>query len=54
MPTAQHRALHRWLECEREEGVMVSGDDVRGALREVRPSAMREVVLEVPKVGKRF
>ena len=27
------------------------GEDVRGALCEVRPSAMREVTVEVPKVS---
>lgn len=31
-------------------GVTVCVEDVRQALREVRPSAMREVALEVPKV----
>ena len=31
-------------------GVVVRGEDVRSALREVRPSAMREVTVEVPKV----
>ena len=33
------------------EGVTVSYDDVRLALRAVRPSAMREVAIEVPKVS---
>lgn len=28
----------------------VRGEDVGGALKEVRPSAMREVAVEVPKV----
>ena len=36
------------------EGVTVSFDDVRLALRAVRPSAMREVAIEVPKVRKDF
>ena len=31
--------------------VVVKGEDVRCALREVRPSAMREVTVEVPKVS---
>ncbi len=38
------------LTCESVECVSVGVKDVRLALREVRPSAMREVVLEVPKV----
>ena len=54
MHTAQHRALSQYLENGAEsrdsEGVLVRSEDVRGALREVRPSAMREVTLEVPKV----
>ena len=37
--------------CHGYEGVMVSYDDVRLALRVVRPSAMREVAIEVPKVN---
>ena len=36
------------------EGVTVSFDDVCLALRAVRPSAMREVAIEVPKVRKDF
>ena len=52
--SAQHKALRRYLDeggrREDGEGVMVRSEDVRGALREVRPSAMREVTLEVPKV----
>ena len=48
---AQHKALRRHLgEGEEGEGVVVRCEDVRSALREVRPSAMREVTLEVPKV----
>ena len=31
-------------------GVTVTFDDMRHALRAVRPSAMREVAIEVPKV----
>ena len=55
MHSAQHKALHRHLEGLRQSegeggGVVVRGEDVRGALREVRPSAMREVTVEVPKV----
>ena len=34
--------------------MVVSGEDVRGALREVRPSAMREVTVEVPKVREEY
>lgn len=37
--------------CHEYEGVMVSYDDARLALRVVRPSAMREVAIEVPKVN---
>lgn len=33
------------------EGVVVRVEDVKGALREVRPSAMREVTVEVPMVS---
>ena len=48
---AQHKALRRHLgEGEEGKGVVVRCEDVRSALREVRPSAMREVTLEVPKV----
>ena len=36
------------------EGVTVSYDDVRLALRAVRPSAMREVAIEVPKVRRNY
>ena len=32
------------------EGAVVRSEDVKRALREVRPSAMREVTVEVPKV----
>ena len=53
---AQHKALRRHLgesgEGEEGEGVVVRYEDVRSALREVRPSAMREVTLEVPKVSE--
>ena len=38
--------------CHGYEGVIVSYDDVCLALRVVRPSAMREVAIEVPKVRK--
>lgn len=52
---AQHKALRRLLESGSGGGgnvsVMVKGEDVRGALCEVRPSAMREVTVEVPKVS---
>ena len=57
--SAQHIALRRRLECARQreggggeegEGVVVRSEDVKSALREVRPSAMREVTVEVPKV----
>ena len=40
--------------CHGYDGVTVSYDDVRLALRAVRPSAMREVAIEVPKVRKRI
>ncbi len=36
--------------CHGYKGVTVSFNDVRLALRAVRPSAMREVAIEVPKV----
>lgn len=60
--SAQHKALHRHLEItqqrngEREEkeeeaeSVVVKSEDMWNALREVRPSAMKEVIVEVPKV----
>ena len=57
--SAQHIALRRQLESVRQgggesgeeaEGAVVRSDDVKSALREVRPSAMREVTVEVPKV----
>ena len=62
---AQHKALRRQLEekgeGEGEEGegeggrcVVVRCEDVRSGLREVRPSAMREVTVEVPKVRTTF
>ena len=56
---AQHKALRRQLEEKGEEGegercVVVRCEDVRSALREVRPSAMREVTVEVPKVRTTF
>lgn len=35
-----------------QEEVRISMDDMLSALREVRPSAMREVTLEVPKVSE--
>ena len=34
------------------EGVRISMEDMLAALREVRPSAMKEVTLEVPKVSR--
>ena len=59
--TAQYLAVRRLLdgkdERDRETGkardgrITVTFDDVRQALRAVRPSAMREVAIEVPKVG---
>lgn len=56
---AQHKALRRHLEEKGEEGegercVIVRCEDVRSGLREVRPSAMREVTIEVPKVRATF
>lgn len=49
--TAQHKALKRSLDCGGGcEGVRVTGEDMSCALKEVRPSAMREVAVEVPKV----
>lgn len=36
---------------ESGEGPVVRVEDMKCALREVRPSAMREVVVEVPKVS---
>lgn len=56
--TAQHCALHRTLveggrsEGGRSEGVRISMSDMQHALRKIRPSAMREVAVEVPKVGR--
>lgn len=48
---AQHKALKRSLDCGGGcEGVRVTGEDMSCALKEVRPSAMREVAVEVPKV----
>ena len=58
---AQYNALHRSLVREGEgdkgfeggqdEGVVsVTLADMLCALKEVRPSAMREIILEVPKV----
>ena len=48
---AQHKALKRSLDCGGGcEGVRVTGEDMICALKEVRPSAMREVTIEVPKV----
>ena len=38
--------------CHGYENVTISFDDVRLALRAVRPSAMREVAIEVPKVKR--
>ena len=61
-PTAaQFSALHRKLEGVALKGeseknvnerVKIEFDDMLSALREVRPSAMREVTLEVPKVSE--
>lgn len=64
-PLAQYKALHRSLEGteggggggeereeEEEERITITFEDMLAALREVRPSAMREVTLEVPKVGR--
>ena len=36
------------------DGVVVTYSDVQAALRSVRPSAMREVAIEVPKVGEKL
>ena len=59
---AQYKALHRTLNCvdkseedkrdenAQSEEVMITFEDMMLALREVRPSAMKEVSLEVPKV----
>ncbi|XP_064390152.1 ATPase family gene 2 protein homolog A-like [Halichondria panicea] len=50
---AQHKALHRALNCEGVEDVRVVRvcvQDMQDALREIRPSAMREVAIEVPEV----
>ena len=52
---AQHKALHRSLSCEAGEGKRVWGcgggcGGYVDALREIGPSAMREVAIEVPKV----
>ena len=59
--TAQYLAVQRLLDSKQQRdkemgeacdgGVTVTFDDVRRALRAVRPSAMREVAIEVPKVG---
>ena len=35
---------------EKEEELMVSAEDMRLAMTEVKPSAMREIMIEVPKV----
>ena len=49
--TAHYKALRRVLEGGGGwEGVKVCCGDMKAALCEVRPSAMREVTLEVPKV----
>jgi hypothetical protein len=52
--TSDRGAGERGVACchGHHEGVTVSYDDVRLALRAVRPSAMREVAIEVPKVRK--
>ena len=50
---AQHKALRRSLEEGRGiEEVRVWWEDMKVAMREVRPSAMKEVAIEVPKVKK--
>ena len=50
--SAQHKALRRSLGSGGGwEEVRVGCEDVMAALREVRPSAMREVAIEVPKVS---